>query len=208
MYHSDSNVIYYHSGTVWPLKRRQSTPNILHNGVGDGLVPRIARRPTRTSTKAHDSAWSRSWDPARRIGTWRKHAVGVAKEQLSGSAATSTRMHYVCSQVSATSHDVKTNNRQTLPEQAAAHFGTFCREMGNQLSLQPDMRFLPKDRRDTRRRGVRGTCTGAVPLSAFSADLYLFIPNYVRALWYICYPNYARVTTCHIKIFLGSLTSL
>ena len=122
---------------------------------------------------ADDGAESRSRDPARRIGTGRQHAVGVAEEQLSRSLATSMCVHCVSSQASAARHAVKTNNRQTPPEQVAAHVGTFCREIGNELSLQPDMGFLPKDRRDTQRRGVRGTCTGAVPLAAFSADLYL-----------------------------------
>ena len=108
-----------------------------------------------------------------RIGTGRQHNIDIADEQLSRSLATSTRVHCVRSQASAARHAAKTNNGQTPPEQTAAHFGTFCREMGNELSLQPDMGFLPKDYRDTRRRGVWGTCTGAVPLAVFLADLYL-----------------------------------
>ena len=154
MFQDDSSESFYRSGTLYPYQRHQSTPNTLQDGLGDGLVLWIARRPTQTSTMAGDGAESRSRDPARRIGTGRQHAVGVADEQLSRSSVTSTRVHCVRSQASAARHAVKTSNRQTPPEQAAAHFGAFCCEMGNQLYLKPDMGFLSKDRRDARRPGV------------------------------------------------------
>ena len=76
---------------------------------------------------------------------------------------------------------MKTNNSQKPPKQAAADVGTFCREMGNQLSRQPGTDFLPKDWRDTRQRSVRGTWTNAVPLAVFLAGLYL---SFWRPPWF------------------------
>ena len=90
MNNDDGHDIFDRSDTLYPYQRHQSTHNTLHKGLGDGLVLRIARRPTRTSTMAGDGAESRSQDPVRRIGTGRQLAVGVAEEQLSRYSATLT----------------------------------------------------------------------------------------------------------------------